>query len=150
TLVVLPAMLMHLPTRLSNLLQVPELTRGERLSLFLYYANWQIAITHRSLDLFTPFWSLAVEEHFYLLWPLAVWFLSRRNLMRFCVLVAVASLVFRVIVLGTSSNDQLARLATPGALDGLLCGGWLAMARREEKLWSKIKPWTLPVLGVTG
>ncbi|HEV8000673.1 MAG TPA: acyltransferase [Planctomycetaceae bacterium] len=150
TLVLLPAVLPHLPTRLSALLQVPELTPGQVLSLLLYYSNWQIAFTHHSLDLFTPFWSLAVEEHFYLLWPLAVWLFSGRSLMRVCILGAIASLGFRMVVIGMGADDQIARLITPGALDGLLCGAWLAIARRDPAAWSKARRWTLPVLGVSG
>jgi peptidoglycan/LPS O-acetylase OafA/YrhL len=149
TLVMLPAVLPHLPTRLSALLKVPQLTRGECVSLFLYYSNWQIAFAHHSLDLFTPFWSLAVEEHFYLLWPLVVWSLSRRNLMRLCIVGAVASLTCRIVVLSAGA-DNMARLITPGALDGLLCGGWLAMARRDPATWSRARRWTLPVLCCSG
>ncbi len=150
TLVMLPAVLPHLPTRLSALLKVPQLMRGEFVSLFLYYSNWQIAFAHHSLDLFTPFWSLAVEEHFYLLWPLVVWSLSRRNLMRLCIAGAVASLTWRIVALSAGADDQIARLITPGALDGLLCGAWLAVARRDPVAWFKARRWTLPVLCVSG
>lgn len=146
TVVLLPAVLPHLPSRAAALLKVPTLAPGEAASLFLYYSNFQIALTHHSLDVFTPFWSLAVEEHFYLLWPLAVWLLSRRNLMQLCVVGAAASLVWRIVVFVASGNDQIARLVTPGALDGLLCGGWLALARRDEVTWAKVRPWTTPVL----
>jgi peptidoglycan/LPS O-acetylase OafA/YrhL len=118
--------------------------------LLFYYANFQIAFTHRSLDVFTPFWSLAVEEHFYLLWPLAVWLLSRRNLMGLCVAGAVASLGWRIAVVSSGATDEISRLVTPGALDGLLCGGWLALARRDQANWEKIRRWTLPVLLGTG
>jgi peptidoglycan/LPS O-acetylase OafA/YrhL len=45
-----------------------------------YTSNWY-AITHGWLSLgdFTPMWSLAVEEQFYLLWPLTLIFLLRRH-----------------------------------------------------------------------
>jgi peptidoglycan/LPS O-acetylase OafA/YrhL len=150
TLAVLPTVLSILPSRASALLKVPELARGDILSLLFYYANFQIAFTHRSLDVFTPFWSLAVEEHFYLLWPLAVWLLSRRSLMRLCVAGAVASLGWRIAVVCSGADDEIARLVTPGALDGLLCGGYLALARRDQADWDKLRPWTLPVLFCTG
>ncbi len=41
------------------------------------------------------FWSLALEEHFYLLWPHAVKFLEARKLMNFCAIIMVCELVVR-------------------------------------------------------
>ncbi len=150
TLVILPAVLVALPSRASALLRVPAITSGDTLSLLFYFANFQIAFTHRSLGVFTPFWSLAVEEHFYLLWPLAVWLMSRRNLMRLCLAGAAASLCWRLAVVCAGADGRIARLVTPGVLDGLLLGGWLALARRDQAAWAKLRPWTFPLLFCTG
>jgi peptidoglycan/LPS O-acetylase OafA/YrhL len=78
------------------------------------------------------FWSLAIEEHFYLFWPLVVLLLARRPR----VLIAVS--------LGTSLGAMLARLIgslmglswwttytlTPFRLDGLALGAFLAITAR--------------------
>ncbi len=81
------------------------------------------------------FWSLAIEEHFYLFWPLVVFFLARRPRALFAV------------SLGTALCAMLARLTgslmglswwttytlTPFRLDGLALGASLAvMARQPE------------------
>ena len=42
------------------------------LSIIGYVGNWVAATGHRSLGSFEYTWSLAVEEQFYVLWPLAV------------------------------------------------------------------------------
>lgn len=42
-----------------------------------------------------PAWSVAVEEQFYLLWPIIVSVLSRRNLERFCVAMIVSAVCLR-------------------------------------------------------
>ena len=49
------------------------------------------------------FWSLAVEEHFYLFWPLVVWRLNRRQLMRLAVAVWVISLALRTLARSITS-----------------------------------------------
>lgn len=71
-----------------------------------------------------PLWSLAVEEHFYLLWPAVVRRLSPRMLLRVALIVIAAS--------------PALRLWSPGAfgvtwqnLDGLSMGAILAVVARE-------------------
>jgi peptidoglycan/LPS O-acetylase OafA/YrhL len=43
-----------------------------------------------------PLWSLSVEEHFYLIWPWVIRFLSVRNLILVCVGVVIAEPIFRM------------------------------------------------------
>jgi peptidoglycan/LPS O-acetylase OafA/YrhL len=146
TLVILPPILSILPLRAYTFLAPSEITQGDMLSLIFYFANFQIAFTGHYLGIFHPFWSLAVEEHFYLLWPLVVWSLCRRNLMRVCLVGLAASLGLRVAIIGAGAHEEIARLITPSCLDGLLAGGWLALARRDQADWAKVRQWSLPVI----
>lgn len=81
------------------------------------------------------FWSLAVEEQFYLLWPLVVFKVSNRNtLMRICCAVMVGGLLLRtllVLVLPHSilQMEFLYRMTFSQA-DGFLFGGLLALLMR--------------------
>ncbi|MEE9438640.1 MAG: acyltransferase [Saprospiraceae bacterium] len=49
---------------------------------------------HNMLMLF-HFWSLAIEEHFYLFWPLLVYFLSKNRLLAVCILLITFSTSLR-------------------------------------------------------
>ena len=62
--------------------------------LFLQNYVVEIADVHLGLGIY---WSLAVEEHFYLLWPLAVQRLKPRRLMPFLVVVAAASVSLKLV-----------------------------------------------------
>jgi peptidoglycan/LPS O-acetylase OafA/YrhL len=44
---------------------------------------------------FEPFWSLAMEEQFYLIWPFAVYFLNERNLRKLAILLIVITPLLR-------------------------------------------------------
>ncbi len=74
------------------------------------------------------FWTLAVEEHFYLIWPLAMFRGSRRTLMGVAAGIALASTALRAgwTPLGTGWADAF--LATPRQSMGLACGAFAALA----------------------
>lgn len=75
------------------------------------------------------FWSLAVEEHFYLVWPLVIYGLSRRQAMVACVAMAAVAVVTRV---GFASQGMTvaAEVLTPCRMDALCMGAFLALYLR--------------------
>lgn len=75
-------------------------------------------------------WSLAVEEHFYLLWPTAVRFFSRRALPWICVLLIATSPALRALYcwLGRDARSPFTWLD----LDGLAWGALLAILVRGK------------------
>ena len=74
------------------------------------------------------FWSLAVEEQFYLVWPFLVLALSRRGMMRACV-AGFALAIGARYVLTPYFAGPVERLM-PGRLDALAAGSWVALALR--------------------
>src|SRR5467141_1688790 len=59
-------------------------------NLFIALRGWW------ALPYISHFWSLAIEEHFYLLWPLVVFSFRRETLERICLGVIVAALALRI------------------------------------------------------
>src|SRR4051812_38390961 len=56
-------------------------------------ADWPF---HRGWISMDHFWSLAVEEHFYLVWPLAVFLLNRRAMIATCFIAIAGALAWRL------------------------------------------------------
>jgi peptidoglycan/LPS O-acetylase OafA/YrhL len=76
------------------------------------------------------FWSLAVEEHFYLFWPLIVFTSTRFRLVAITVAAFVASFWLRV-TLSYTLNALAPYILTPCRIDTLMLGALLAVAVRE-------------------
>lgn len=99
--------------------------------LWLYGANvlqsWR---GEWCLGYLNHFWSLAVEEHFYLVWPAVIYSLSRQNAMRACGVLFVAATLGRIIWLKLGGNDVAPEVFTLFRMDGLVAGAWLALAAR--------------------
>lgn len=95
------------------------------------------------------FWSLMVEEQFYLFWPMVVFLLrSRRRIAVAALIGALLSFTVRIILAvgGTSALfPYLAYSWTPACLDGLFVGGLLAMAVRSNYR-NRILDLAMPVL----
>lgn len=123
-----------------------------------YSVNLLLAFSHGSRMLRTGhFWSLSVEEQFYLVWPLIVWICSPRTLLRVAALAMVGGLAFR---LGLTLHDPvnagfLIFFLAPGRIDGLMIGAALAVVARSPGGLARLKgvaPWMLgaTVLAVGG
>jgi peptidoglycan/LPS O-acetylase OafA/YrhL len=73
--------------------------------LWLYLSNWADPFG-RDVDGFGPFWSLAVEEQFYLVWPFVVRRLSPTALLKLCGGIAIVALASRILLrVYTDLND---------------------------------------------
>jgi len=84
-------------------------------------------------SLFTHFWSLAVEEQFYLVWPAIVFFLNRRILMAICGVLMAAALAIRVGRVVAHADLQLSYYYTFCRMDALAAGALLALASRGAR-----------------
>jgi len=101
---------------------------------WLYLVNVYLA-THGGwvLSYIEHFWSLAVEEHFYLGWPLVVRAFAgaRRTLLVLSLSVAAASFCGRVVAAGADVDPVAITVLTPFQLDALLLGAFFAVYVRQ-------------------
>jgi len=97
-----------------------------------FVVNRKAWATSDWLDL-NHLWSLAVEEQFYLVWPLVVFYLSRRSLKVTCILCIVGSLACRTILWLTHQRNGAIYFPTPCRLDGLALGALAAALLRENR-----------------
>jgi peptidoglycan/LPS O-acetylase OafA/YrhL len=103
-------------------------------------AHWPALVTYRTnfllaeyerLGAVTPFWSLAVEEQFYLAWPLVVLFAPRRLATPVIGLMVIGSVVSRGLITHAGGTASAAIMPTWSCLDGLALGAGLALYRRR-------------------
>ena len=96
--------------------------------LGLYGTNILAAIRGSWFPL-SHFWSLAVEEHYYMFWPAVVFWCGRVTAMRICVLMVIVALGVRAWLV--SQGLVLAAYSlTICRMDALAIGSFLALAAR--------------------
>lgn len=94
------------------------------------------------------FWSLAVEEHFYLVWPAIVYLLRPPRLALVCVGCILGALALRIAMIAAHAQPLSVYVLTPCRLDALALGGLLAViARREGGLERYVRPAGVVAIG---
>jgi peptidoglycan/LPS O-acetylase OafA/YrhL len=126
---------------------------GNSLPLWLHCANLAMAVRGQwylyggLIDL-THFWSLAIEEQFYFIWPAVVLLLPRRKLMGVCIGLFVLSAVTRLALALHGAPDVTIYCFTFCRLDALAAGSWLALwMRGSGNLQSLSRPAWLAIAG---
>lgn len=73
---------------------------------WVYLQNWLHAIRQFQPAFFGHFWSLAIEEQFYIFWPLLVWLLDRCSFLVVCGGLIGLSLAIRLVVASIDTSPQ--------------------------------------------
>ncbi|MGI9543940.1 MAG: acyltransferase family protein [Cyclobacteriaceae bacterium] len=92
-------------------------------NLLFAFTDWP---SHKILN---HFWSLAIEEQFYLFWPLIIWLFSTKNLVRTSIIGIVISLVIRNLW----TEVPFGYTFTLARIDTLLIGALIAIMIRSNK-----------------
>jgi len=94
------------------------------------------------------FWSLAIEEQFYLIWPFVVRMLSRQRLLLLCILCFFAALLLRVIITLWMS-PLAADVLMPTRMDALAAGATLALVARGADGLRRLGRWPGVILALS-
>jgi peptidoglycan/LPS O-acetylase OafA/YrhL len=111
--------------------------RSHQIWLWTYLENWVEPFGAGS-RVFPHFWSLAVEEQFYLLWPFALRGRGPRGCLKLCLAVAIASLAIRVAMLACGGSSGELYSFTVTRMDALALGGAGAAALRIPALSERL------------
>jgi peptidoglycan/LPS O-acetylase OafA/YrhL len=110
--------------------------RADEPWLVFHLTNLQIARSHRWTALATShFWSLAVEEQFYLLWPFFVRSLPRKIFLSTCAALIVSVACLRTLARLTGLDSRTLYVLLPTRADTLLVGSLLAGILRDHPDW---------------
>ena len=92
-----------------------------------YLSNVQTFTTETWPGSISHFWSLAVEEQFYLAWPWLIVFMPRRFLGPTIAVAIATAPIFRWWLATLGYRENLLGVLTPGSLDSLGAGAMLAL-----------------------
>ncbi|MBJ8007671.1 MULTISPECIES: acyltransferase family protein [Bacillus cereus group] len=136
--------------------------RGDSLAALLYFSNWWY-IYHKlsyfdSFSQLSPlnhFWSLAVEEQFYVVWPFVIslgfYYIKKQSRMiLFICLGAIASALAMAILYEPGSDPSRIYYGTDTRAFSLLIGAALALIWPSSRLANKIIPQARLILDVIG
>ncbi|PKR84217.1 acyltransferase family protein [Heyndrickxia camelliae] len=123
--------------------------RGDIIAASFYFSNWWYIFHHvsyfesfHSPSLLTHFWSLAVEEQFYLVWPLLILiglnFLSKRSVLFLTLLAAILSGLAMAFLYQPGMDPSRVYYGTDTRAFSLLIGAALALCWPSQKLAGKV------------
>lgn len=105
---------------------------GDEMWYWLFVSNFKMAMAggprHGIMDVT---WSLAIEEQFYIVWPLLVYVLTRGALVKTCVAMIAGSFALRVAMHFAGYEPFSIYVITPARLDGLCAGALVAIGLRS-------------------
>jgi len=84
------------------------------------------------------FWSLAVEEQFYLLWPFLVHRRSPKQVLQLCLMLALLGIGLRIGLLALGASPVLVYMITPSQFDALAFGGALAAVLKLPRVLPRL------------
>jgi peptidoglycan/LPS O-acetylase OafA/YrhL len=115
-----------------------EMDYANQLWFWTYLTNWTTPFGHGGFGL-SHFWSLAVEEQFYLLWPLTVLHVRTPRVVAASLLLILIAVISRIVIGVSSLPADMIQGAlyffTTSRCDALALGALIALAARH-RMWA--------------
>lgn len=134
---------------------IPRLSGADSYAWHWFYAS-NIGISFKGDWLNSPtwvqishFWSLAIEEQFYLFWPVLVFILPPKWLERLSIFLVVSSPLV-LPILYHQIGDTATYVSTLGRLGELTAGAWLSIMIRKPQAWANLSRYFGIIALVTG
>jgi peptidoglycan/LPS O-acetylase OafA/YrhL len=112
---------------------LPKEFSTAQLWYWFYLGNWAW-LRGQDIGYFYHFWSLAVEEQFYLVWPCVIFMTSRRTLAKICIALALVAPILRILLYIKGVDGFI---FTTSHLDALGLGALAALIARDEN-WVRL------------
>ena len=108
-------------------LSSPEMILAKANQLWLYTYTSNFGYPFKQFGPLAHFWSLAVEEQFYLIWPLVIFFSPRRFALKICAGCIIGALILRTVFVLAGASPHLIYVYTPFRMDTLAIGAFIAL-----------------------
>ncbi|HWE27018.1 MAG TPA: acyltransferase [Polyangia bacterium] len=112
--------------------------RHHQIWLWTYLSNW-VNPYEAGSRAFPHFWSLAVEEQFYLVWPFLLRRQTPQRCLALCAAIAVASLGVRCVMVAKSAPSEAIYCFSVTRMDALALGAIGAAALRVPPLRARLE-----------
>jgi peptidoglycan/LPS O-acetylase OafA/YrhL len=128
-------------------------TRAQLPWLATYTYNFRVASQGWFPGCFAHFWSLCVEEQFYLVWPWIIVFAPRRRWTAIAVAMIAVAPLYRAVAFALDVNIVAFYALTPSSFDALGVGALLAVVTRGQPASGALERrlrWSALPLGIAG
>lgn len=116
-----------------------------------YTQNWLGAFSNEWINgsIISHFWSLAIEEQFYLFWPLIIYFNSKKSIVKMSLVIIIMSVVLRNIFIFFEYSWVTSYIFTLSRLDNLSIGALCAVLIREKDFINILNRYTIYIMMIS-